>query len=195
MANGPSTFGFEKSELRRKLFLYFFTNPDRRHYLREIAELIKVDPTNLSRELKRREAEGIFLSEISGHQKYFSLNRSFQLYNEIKSTVHKTIGVPETLKSVLVNIPGIKRAFIYGSFAKGSEKGHSDIDVCLIIKKPEFSESPVLEGFHRLESELGREIFYLFFTEQEWGLKQMKKDCFVLGILKGKRIDLINERN
>ncbi len=195
MASHPSVFNFEKSNLRKKLFLYFFTNPDRRHYLRETAELLKVDPTNLSRELRRLQAEGVFLSETSGHQKYFLLNKNFHLYHELKSAVHKTIGVPDALKSVLINIPGIKRAFIYGSFAKGTEKGLSDIDVCLIIKKSEFSDEMVLKGFNRLEGELGREISYLFFTETEWEQKQKKKESFILGILKGKRIELINERN
>lgn len=187
-----SLLNFEKSILRKELFLYFFTNPDRRHYLREIAELLKVDPTNLSRELRRLEGEGVFRSETSGHQKYFLLNKSFRLYNELKSAVDKTIGVPVALKSLLINIPGIKRAFIYGSIARGTEKNHSDIDVCLVINKRQFKEDKLLLDLKRLEERLGREISYVFFTEEEWARRLKKKNSFLAGLEKGEKIQLID---
>ncbi len=80
-----------RSPLREKLFGYFFTNPEEKLYLREIAVKIKVDPANLSRELKRLEKEGIFISEKSGLQKYFALNQKYVLYEELKSIILKTI--------------------------------------------------------------------------------------------------------
>lgn len=191
MSTKAPLLNFEKSGLRKKLFLYFFTNPDRKHYLRQIADMLKVDPTNLSRELKRLEAEGVFLSETSGHQKYFFLNQRYQLHDELKSAVQKTIGVPEAIKGILTNVPGIKRAFIYGSFAKGTEAVHSDIDVCLIIHNASFKEGAVQDGFKGLEGQLGREISYAYFTEEEWERKRRNKESFVLGLLNGKRIELI----
>jgi predicted nucleotidyltransferase len=195
MVNPFSIFNLEKSELRKKLLLYFFTNPDREHYVREIAGILRVDPTNLSRELRRLEMEGIFRSETSGHQKYFSLNREFALYQELKSAISKTIGVPAALKNVLGSISGISRAFIFGSYAKGTQNAQSDIDVCLIIKGRGFSEAPLLDGIKKLEAELGREISYVYFTEPEWIQKKKAKDSFVLGIERGKKIELIDERN
>lgn len=196
MAIYTSLLNFEKSDLRKKLFLYFFTNPESRHYLREIAQLLEVDPTNLSRELKRLEGEGVFRSETSGHQKYFLLNKGFPLYAELNSAVDKTIGVPAALKSFFSGMAGIKRAFIYGSFAKGTEKAHSDIDVCLIVDKTKFKPDEVLGGISILERKIGREISYTYRTEQEWADRLKKKDSFVVGLEKGKKIPLIeNEKN
>jgi len=72
------------SEARRKLLSYFFTHQDAKHYLREIATLLLLDPGNLSRELKRLEKEGLFLSKKRGNQKCFFLNPSYENYNDIK---------------------------------------------------------------------------------------------------------------
>ena len=106
--------------------------------------------------------------------------------------IFKTIGVQGAIKNLLSKTPGIRRAFIYGSFAKNTERAGSDIDLCLIARKKEFKEADLLEGIHRLERELGREINYTFFTEEEWISKQRAKDSFVLTLLKNKRIELIH---
>ena len=180
-----------KSTLKKRLLAYFFTNPESQLYLREIAHLIHVDPTNLSRALRDFETEGVFLSIKRGNQKYFSLNRKYPLFEELKSTIFKTVGISGTLKTLLKKLPGIKRAFIYGSFAKNSERASSDIDLCLIIKKSEFKEEALLKGLHALEKQLGREISYVFFAEEEWNKKVIEKDSFREGILKGGRIELL----
>ena len=181
-----------KSPLRKKLLSYFFTNPQAKHYLRDIAIKLNIDAANLSRELKRLVAEGAFVSEKQGNLKYFSLNLRYPLYQELKSMIFKTIGVQGAIENLLSKTPGITRAFIYGSFAKNSEHAGSDIDLCLILRKKAFKEVGLLEGIHRLERKLGREINYSFFTEAEWESKQRSKDSFVSTLRKNKRIELIH---
>lgn len=187
--------GQGKSPLRKKLLAYFFTNPESRHYVREIAEKIGVDPTNLSRALKKLEQEGVFRSEKNGLQKYFSLNKNYALYDELRSMIFKTVGVQGALTRLLRSLSGIQRAFIYGSFAKNSERAGSDIDLCLVVNKKEFKEDLLLSRLHKLERELGREINYTFFSLEEWESKKRSKDSFVLGLSKGKRIELVHEKD
>ncbi len=85
-------FDTTRSRLRGGLLSYFFANPDSHLHLRDIASRVGIDPGNLSRELKRLCREGLFLGETRGRQKYFSLNREYPLYPEIKSIVVKTVG-------------------------------------------------------------------------------------------------------
>jgi predicted nucleotidyltransferase len=183
-----------KSPLRKKLMAYFFTNPQAKLYLRDIATKLRVDPANLSRELRRLVSEGLFISQKQGNLKYFSLDPRYPLYRELKSMIFKTVGVQGAIGSLLSKTPGIKGAFIYGSFARNKERAGSDIDLCFIIRKKEFKEAPLLEGLHKLEGDLGREISFTFFTEEEWKAKQRLKDSFVLALLKGKRIELIRAK-
>lgn len=108
--------------------------------------------------------------------------------------IFKTIGVQGAIESLLSKLHGIKRAFVYGSFARNTERAGSDIDLCLIIRKKEFKENLLLEGIHRLERELGREINYTLITEEEWKSRQNSKDSFILTLLRGERIELIHAK-
>ena len=84
-----------RSPLKKKLLVYFLSQPEASLYLREIALLLNVDPANLSRELKKLEQEGIFRSKKKGNQKYFSLSRSYPLYEEMRSMVVKILSLKE----------------------------------------------------------------------------------------------------
>src|SRR5882762_7079140 len=81
-----------RSKARRMLLAYYFTNPTARHHLRDLAARLSIDPSNLSKELRRLEREGLFRSEVSGRQKYFQLNRGYSLFAEVRGIVSKTIG-------------------------------------------------------------------------------------------------------
>lgn len=82
-----------RSRLRRELLRYYFTNPKAEHYLRELAELLEVDPANLSRELAELTRQRVFIARTRGRQKYFQLNRAHPLYGEFRGIVFKTVGV------------------------------------------------------------------------------------------------------
>ncbi len=176
-----------KSRLRRELLSHFFTNPQAELYLREVATLLKEDAGNLSKELAALENLGIFNSRLSGKQKYFSLNRQYPLYKELKSVVFKTIGIEGRLKELSEKIEGIKVAFIYGSFAENKENSLSDIDLFL-IGSPD--EDILMEEIDSLEKRLGREINYNVYPEKEFKEKRRHKDGFIINLLKRPKIFL-----
>jgi hypothetical protein len=131
-----------KSKTRKELFRLYFTNPGSEYYLRELERLLDIPVSMIRQEIVRLEEEGIFNSHRKGNLVYFSLNKSYPLFDELKSIIFKTIGVKGLIKQSLEKIKGIEAAFIYGSFAKNEEKATSDIDLCLVgaITKIIFSE-------------------------------------------------------
>jgi DNA-binding MarR family transcriptional regulator len=42
-----------RSKARQQLLAYYFTNPTARHHLRDLAERLSIDPSNLSKEFGR----------------------------------------------------------------------------------------------------------------------------------------------
>jgi len=176
-----------RSGLRRKLLSYYFTNPSVSHYVRELATILQVDPTNLSRELARLADDGMFTAQVRGGQKYFQLNRQYALYNEVKSIVLKTVGVVPQLRQALAAVNGIKEAYVYGSFAKGSVDQASDIDVLIVGEPP---AEPLASKIRDLERVLGREINYTVLDQDELKSKLKRKDPFIEDIWHGKRIKL-----
>ena len=101
-----------RSKARQQLLAYYFTNPTARHHLRDLAERLSIDPSNLSKELGRLEREGLFRSEVSGRQKYFQLNREYPLFDEVRKIVAKTIGAAPVIAQSLKKIEGIDEAYL-----------------------------------------------------------------------------------
>ena len=81
-----------RSKARQHLLAYYFTNPTACLHLRDVAQRLNIDSSNLSKEFARLEREGLFRSEVNGRQKYFQLNREYPLFDEVRKIVAKTIG-------------------------------------------------------------------------------------------------------
>ena len=177
-----------RSKARQRLLAYYFVNPTARLHLRDLAKRLDIDPANLSKELRRLEAEGLFRSELSGRQKYFQLNREYPLFAEIRSIVSKTIGAPSLIAQSLKKIEGIEEAYLYGSFASNQQDAVSDIDV-LVIGAP---RSEVLaEAMGKIERQLGRDVSYTVLTRKEVDSRRARNDAFVDKVWHNKRVSLI----
>ncbi|MCX5704090.1 MAG: hypothetical protein NT066_06345 [Candidatus Omnitrophica bacterium] len=188
----PAILEITRSRLRQKLLSHFFTNPEASLYLREIASLLREDPGNLSKELAQLARSGTFLSKVRGNQKYFSLNKDYPLYKELKSIIFKTVGVEGSLKEIIANARGINFSFIYGSFANRREQSSSEIDL-LIVGSPD--ENKLMEKIESLEKNLCRQINYNIYSPKEFKEKLKKKDTFILNILKRPKIVLKGNLN
>jgi predicted nucleotidyltransferase len=177
-----------RSKARQRLLAYYVANPAARLHLRDLAERLNVDPSNLSKELVRLQREGLFRSEVSGRQKYFQLNREYPLFAEVRSIVSKTIGAPFLLAQSLKQIEGIEEAYLYGSFASNQQDAASDIDL-LVIGAPR--DEVLAEAMRKIERQLGREVSYTVLTRKEFNSRRTRKDAFVENVLHNKRVPLI----
>jgi predicted nucleotidyltransferase len=179
-----------KSKTRKELFRLYFTNPDQAYYLRELERMLHIPVSMVRKELTRLEAEGIFLSQKKANSTYYLLNRSYPLYEELKSIVFKTIGIQGQLREVLSKMKGIELAFIYGSFAKREESAQSDIDL-LVVGTPD--DAGLTREIGKLEKKLKREINYTLFKKAEFKQKIKEKNSFVADLLHNPRIFLIGD--
>jgi predicted nucleotidyltransferase len=177
-----------RSKARRKLLAYYFANPAARHHLRGLAARLKVDPSNLSKEMGRLEREGLFRAELNGRQKYFEMDRSYPLFKEVRGIVAKTIGAVPLIAESLKKIKGIDEAYLYGSFARGNQDAVSDIDV-LVIGTPRSDD--LAEAVRKLERQLGREINYTVLAVKEFKSRRERKDAFLAYVWRNKRVSLI----
>ncbi len=180
-------YNIAKSNLRKKVMLYFFANPEVSLYVREISQILNIDAGNLSKELSRLEKTGIFNSQLRGNQKYYNINKSYSLYKELRAIVFKTIGIEGGLKSLLNDLAGISCAFIYGSFAEGKEHSSSDIDLLIVGK---VDEDMLIKRIDAFEKELGREINYNIYPPLEFKQRLEKNDSFIVNVVKRKKIML-----
>lgn len=177
-----------RSKARQNLLAYYFTNPTARHHLRDLAQRLNIDPSNLSKEFARLEREGLFRSEVNGRQKYFQLNREYPLFDEVRKIVAKTIGAAPLIAQSLKRIEGVDEAYLYGSFARNQQDAASDIDV-LVIGDPR--EEALAQAVNRLERQLGREINYTVLTPKEFKARRARKDAFLENVWHNKHVPLV----
>jgi predicted nucleotidyltransferase/predicted transcriptional regulator with HTH domain len=181
-----------RSELRRRLLTYFYLNRSARVYVRQLAQNLGVDSTNLSRELSRLEQQGLLQSETEGRQRYYSMNPHYPYRKAVFALLQDVVGIQPGLADSLRRVDGIEAAYLYGSFAKGEEDAASDIDL-LIIGKP--NGASLAAEVSRTEKLLKREINYTALTQQELKQKLAAHDIFLTDVWKGKRIQLIGDEN
>ena len=81
---------FITSRVRRKIVVVYAKYPDFKTHVRGLAKLIKEDPGNIQRELRRLEKAGFLVSEKRGNTKVFSTNKSFPIFNELQAIVIKS---------------------------------------------------------------------------------------------------------
>jgi predicted nucleotidyltransferase len=177
-----------RSKTRRRLLAYYFTNPEARRHLRDLAERLDVDPANLSKELRRLEKEGLFRSEVSGRQKYYRLERSYPLFAELRGIISKTVGAVPLIAQRLKRIECIEEAYLYGSFARNQEDAASDIDV-LIVGRP--NNETLAESLRTLERKLGRAINVTVLTRRELESRHARKDAFIESVWRSERVPLV----
>jgi len=177
-----------KSKIAVRVLGYFFANPDKRHYINELAEILSLDPGNLHRKLKELEKEGVAVYEEKGNQKYYFLNKKYPLLHEVKKIFEAEHGVPQSIKKELFGLKGLKEAYIFGSYAKNSLQQESDIDLLLV------GDHSSIEAKRRLlplQKAIGRDINVVDMGQEEFSQAKQKNDPFIKNIFSDKIIEVI----
>ena len=81
---------FITSRVRRKIIVVYAKYPDFKTHVRGLAKLIKEDPVNIQRELRRLEKVGFLHSERQGNTKIYFTNQQFPIFKELQSIVLKS---------------------------------------------------------------------------------------------------------
>lgn len=78
------------SRVRRKILVVYAKYPDFKTHVRGLAKLIKEDPGNIQRELRKLEKVGFLLSEKNGNTKIYHTNKNYPLFKELQTIVLKS---------------------------------------------------------------------------------------------------------
>ncbi len=81
---------FITSRVRRKILVVFAKYPDFKTHTRALSKLIKEDPGNIQRELKRLERGKFLLVSKKGNTNIYQTNKQFPLLRELQSMVIKS---------------------------------------------------------------------------------------------------------
>ncbi|MBU1127583.1 MAG: nucleotidyltransferase domain-containing protein [Candidatus Omnitrophica bacterium] len=181
-----------KSKARMALLRLYFTNPDKEYYLRELERVLSTPVSIIRKELVALEKSGIFKLSKKANLCYYSLNKEYPLYDELKNIVFKTVGIQGALAGLLLSIKGIEVAFIYGSYAKNESNTKSDVDLFILGS---IDEDSLLPEINKLEEILRRDINYSLYSRKDFIKKKNNKDSFIKDVVENKKIFLIGGEN
>jgi len=81
---------FFSSRTRVSLLTLFMRDPDKRYYLREMSKLLEESLTPIRRELLNLKRAGFLKDLRVANLIYYTVNKDFLLFDELKSMVEKT---------------------------------------------------------------------------------------------------------
>ncbi len=179
---------FGSSAVRREILVAFFAKPGIVAHPRELARQLRRSPQVVGRELRRLEAAGILTSETIGRARRYRVDDASPIAAEVHSLVAKTIGIEARLRAALTTVPGLEEAYLYGSYARGTERPTSDLDVLVIgsVDRARLSERLV-----ELEQDLGREINVTAYERAELETLERAGDPFLADVFASPRIRLV----
>ncbi len=96
---------FITSRVRRKIVVVYAKYPDFKTHVRGLAKLIKEDPGNIQRELKKLEKSGFLQSEKKGNAKVYFANKNFLIFKELQNIVIKTQQASQAAKKAKTTTP------------------------------------------------------------------------------------------
>ncbi len=171
------------SGIRADIMSLLFNNPEEKFYVREIARLVRKNPSGVKKELDKLENMDLVRSEKEGNLKYFKVNKNSSLFPELKGLIAKSLGLPGALKSVL-KASEAKTAFIYGHYTGNSNAPSIDL---FIVSDSNHLEKNLMD----VEKRFGREIHYTVMREAEYKTKKKTGDRRLKKLLNTKKILLL----
>ncbi len=178
--------------VRQRLLALIFGAPDRWWYLSELADSLGTSPSSLQREVDSLTAAAIFAMRREGRRTYYRANENSAIYDELRTIVRKTMGIPHQIRTALAPIERkVALALLYGSVAREEERADSDVDLLVIA-----DDLTLEELFRRLapaEKKLRRKVNPTLYTRDEYRRRRRSKNAFLENVLSGNHIILIGD--
>jgi len=172
---------FITSKTRVKLMLKFFTNPDTRAYLRELAEEFGESTNAVRVELNRLSEAGLLESQNEGRTRLYQANTKHPLFPELRSIALKTLKLDSLVDDIIQRLGNVELAFVTGDYAKGIDSGL--VDLMLV---GDIDESYLKNLVQKVEKMTRRKIRYLVLSRNEYQrLRERFEQDKVLVIWKG----------
>ena len=166
-------------------------HPGERLYQREIADRTGATVLQVQRALKRIVDAGLAEATREGNRVYYAARRDHPAYEDLKRVLIKTVALGDQLREALApHADRLRLAFVYGSFAAGTESARSDIDLLLV---GDLTPRQAAGIFGPLGRELDREFNPVVYPPAEFREKARADNRFIRELIAGPKIWLVGD--
>lgn len=177
------------SKTRIKIFRLFLNNPEQGYLLKEVAERLKINLSDVRREVKILEQIKFLILRKKSGKVYYYVNSSFVFYDELKKLIFKASpSSSDKIKSRVTKLGQVRFVLISGSLIN-SDKGRVDI----MIVGEHINKNKLKKFLSDIEAEMGKAVNYVYMSTDEFKYRQGMFDKFVVDILEGPGKILIDK--
>ncbi len=176
------------STTRVKLLRLFFSNTEQSYFVRELTRKIGQRINSVRQELKNLEEIGIVQQVDKNRKKYYTLIKSFPLFNELKSLILKAqLLLEKDFAQAIDRIGQVRYLALTGQFV-----GQTDIttDILIVGKVNRLKLRKLL---HKFQEYYEHDINYTVMSSKEFEYRRQLTDRFLYGILENKKIVIIDK--
>jgi hypothetical protein len=176
------------SKTRVQIINLFVRNPETGFYVREIARISGQYINSIRRELANLERFGLLKSKNKIRKKFYYIDNSFFLIEEIKNFFLKAdVFLENDLTNALKEIGDVKLLVFTGSFTGVETK----TDLLIVGDKIKLKQlRRILENFGLTA---GQEVKYTIFDTKEYEYRQGISDHFIQNIFDQKNIVVVDK--
>ncbi len=148
-----------RSPFQGELLAWLYLHPDESSSVADLARRFAISQSTVSREADRLVTTGLIHEERRGNMRLLRPNLDTPLARPLTELLALTYGPTAVLGGLLATIPGVREAYIYGSWAaryKG-EPGPvpNDVDVLVV---GDVDEDVLFDAARDAQRRLGREV-------------------------------------
>jgi predicted nucleotidyltransferase/DNA-binding HxlR family transcriptional regulator len=156
---------------------HFFENPNEEFYLRELARLLKISPMTIKRALDDLVGNKLIIRQKKKNQILYHANTESRAFKFAKISYNLAwLEENEIIEYLLKKVPGISSLILYGSYAKGENDKHSDLDLLMICTTKKIDSNEI-------EKRLKIEVNVISFTSTQWTKQAKTNRAFYLDII------------
>ena len=160
-----------------KIIRFFFDNPYKEFYLRELAKKLKLSPFAIKKYMDIFIKEGLVIEERKANLRYFKANVNDLFFKHLKIAFSiRKIKQSQLIEDILKKMANISSIVLFGSVAKGEDDENSDIDIVVIGKEKSFSLSEI-------RKKLNKEINLHTFLWSEWNKQADINKAFYFDVI------------
>ena len=176
------------SPIKVRLLKLFLRNPEDAFVLKNITKRIRGDSVPCRKQVRKLESIKFVNSKVKGGKKIYSVNTSFDFYNELKTLVLKSS--PASKKKILKRLRDLGKinlAILSGVFVS-AENARAD----LLIVGDNIKRQKLSSFLRDLEAEVGKEIDYVVMSTKDFNYRHDMFDRFLRDLLEKPHEKLIN---
>jgi predicted nucleotidyltransferase len=177
------------SQAMRTLLVHFAMYPESELHLRALQRETGLGIRSLQTELARLVEMGLIRRTDAGQHVRYAAEPSHPAWPALRSLIRSFVDVGDVLRIALGPVSGVRAAFVFGSYARGTQTDDSDVDV--LVVGDEVIRSELTSHAMDASMLLGREVNPLLYSANELVERARQGSEFVNEVLHGPKMWII----